>query len=310
MPNDPHAVATSHGVKVKAAYIGQCPRRKADCAIPDAFAPTRAVPISQDGELRVNTRRHVRRLRLDLDCPHRRLESVGNRRWSFEILGEGCRTGELNVTYRRVRVTYTFSLRRYVPCRPKDSETVAENAFARVYTIEEVDEAEGERDVYTRFFVCHFASDVSHYIGQHFYPYSGYFYVEHVVLAEEKAAYVTGFTDNRYEDENRFTLVVLDTASFTFERQLRFESPSSSNRYLEIEGIVLKPNGSVAWILERQVWDFNNPYNQTYGVWKSDAGDDAELLDSGSDIDPRSLTLNGSTLTWTRAGEPRSATLD
>jgi hypothetical protein len=34
------------------------------------------------------------------------------------------------------------------------------------------------------------------------------------------------------------------------------------------------------------------------------------LLDSDPEIDPASLLLDGSTLTWTRAGEPRSATLD
>jgi hypothetical protein len=34
------------------------------------------------------------------------------------------------------------------------------------------------------------------------------------------------------------------------------------------------------------------------------------LFDSGPDIDPDSVTLEGSTLRWLHAGEPRSATLD
>ena len=34
------------------------------------------------------------------------------------------------------------------------------------------------------------------------------------------------------------------------------------------------------------------------------------VLDHGEGIDPESLELHGSTLTWTNSGEPRSATLD
>jgi hypothetical protein len=72
------------------------------------------------------------------------------------------------------------------------------------------------------------------------------------------------------------------------------------------DGLVLKPNGSVAWILYRQAWDFS----ETYEVWKSDASDHDGLLAAGPDIDPDALALDGSTIFWIRAGEPQSATLN
>jgi hypothetical protein len=44
-------------------------------------------------------------------------------------------------------------------------------------------------------------------------------------------------------------------------------------------------------------------------VWALDTHGQ-RVLDVGPDIDLASLTLDGSTLTWTNAGTPRSATLD
>ena len=49
---------------------------------------------------------------------------------------------------------------------------------------------------------------------------------------------------------------------------------------------------------------------KTYDVRKNDQTGGDALVESSPDIDPDSLGLNESTLTWTRAGEPRSATLD
>ena len=51
-------------------------------------------------------------------------------------------------------------------------------------------------------------------------------------------------------------------------------------------------------------------YNQTYEVHKSDQTGDDLVVQSSTDIDPNSLGLNGSTLSWTCAGEQRSATVD
>jgi hypothetical protein len=73
-----------------------------------------------------------------------------------------------------------------------------------------------------------------------------------------------------------------------------------------VRGIVLKDNGSVAWIQ-------NSSFSQEEQVWAHDALSYRKL-----DSAPRgtgspsitSLQLTGSTLTWLHDGEPRSATLD
>ena len=45
-------------------------------------------------------------------------------------------------------------------------------------------------------------------------------------------------------------------------------------------------------------------------VRKSDASGRNQLLDSGPDIDPSSLAVSASIVYWTKAGTPRSATLN
>jgi len=75
--------------------------------------------------------------------------------------------------------------------------------------------------------------------------------------------------------------------------------------------------GSVAWI----VCPFSeppdgNPNPACTGpgdrarLWKQEPGSGPVLLDDGTDIDPGSLGLRGSSLRWLRAGQPRTATLE
>jgi hypothetical protein len=123
----PRPIVASHGVKVKAGYVGQCPRRARDCAIPDVFATTKPVPVHRGGSLRINAKRRVRRIRLDLDCAHRRLRSVEDRIWHFKLLDAGCTEGIVELTYRRLRVTYTFNLRPHEHRAREESTVVAEN---------------------------------------------------------------------------------------------------------------------------------------------------------------------------------------
>jgi hypothetical protein len=63
--------------------------------------------------------------------------------------------------------------------------------------------------------------------------------------------------------------------------------------------MVLKTNGSVAW---------TRPFNGELQVVKLDADGEA-VIDRGDSIDVESLALAGSTLYWTNAGVPHSATL-
>jgi hypothetical protein len=67
--------------------------------------------------------------------------------------------------------------------------------------------------------------------------------------------------------------------------------------------IVVKTNGSVAWILETSAQE------DRYQVHAADTTG-SRLVASGPDIDPSSLALAGSTLYWTQGGKPSSATLN
>jgi len=78
----------------------------------------------------------------------------------------------------------------------------------------------------------------------------------------------------------------------------------NSSRRPTIDGIVLKPDGSVGWIGEARV---GGKYHvPEVGVCDEIGG---SILDSGEGIDLNSLKLNGSTLTWTTSGEMHSVVL-
>ena len=70
--------------------------------------------------------------------------------------------------------------------------------------------------------------------------------------------------------------------------------------------LVLKANGSVAWIVDRAAF-MGSP--RSIDVVAEDATG-RRVLDSGVDIDAGSLTLNGSTLTWQKDGATQSGTLN
>ena len=79
----------------------------------------------------------------------------------------------------------------------------------------------------------------------------------------------------------------------------------SSHQPVVVRSLVLKENGSVAWIQ-------NGAYSKEEEVWAHDALDDRKL-DSApvreNSMTITSLALTGSALSWLHDGEPRSATL-
>jgi len=88
--------------------------------------------------------------------------------------------------------------------------------------------------------------------------------------------------------------------------------------YTRLVDLALKPNGSLAWTLERLALAPNGypigyptepPGIESRDVWALDS-QGQRLLDSGPELVPDSLELNDSTLTWTHAGSARSAALD
>jgi len=70
--------------------------------------------------------------------------------------------------------------------------------------------------------------------------------------------------------------------------------------------VVLKANGSVAWIVDRLAF-MGLP--RTIDVVAVDSTG-RRLLDSEQDVEPTSLTLTGSTLSWRKGGATKSTTLN
>jgi hypothetical protein len=77
--------------------------------------------------------------------------------------------------------------------------------------------------------------------------------------------------------------------------------PGTSEHVTDLE---LKPNGSLAWLVQ-----LSGPSRRTIEVLAVDASG-RRLLETGPDVDPESLTLDGSTLSWLTGGVTHSATLD
>ena len=80
------------------------------------------------------------------------------------------------------------------------------------------------------------------------------------------------------------------------------EEPPDGRADKGITDIELRPNGSVAWIVQ-------NPFRSPPLYEVNIIGKDVRNADLGDDIEPRSLALSGSTLYWTRGGVPRSTAL-
>ena len=75
-----------------------------------------------------------------------------------------------------------------------------------------------------------------------------------------------------------------------------------------VSALVLRGNGSVAWIGIGSYFD-EATENYTYGVEKFDTAG-RRRLDQGPDVDPTSLHLSGSDLSWTHGAETRTDVLD
>jgi hypothetical protein len=81
--------------------------------------------------------------------------------------------------------------------------------------------------------------------------------------------------------------------------------PLSPESYVTVGAIVVKANGSAAWIADGSSII---RHSRRQEVRRSDTGGRARL-DSGSGINSSSLVLRGSNLSWTHGAATRSAPL-
>jgi hypothetical protein len=111
-------------------------------------------------------------------------------------------------------------------------------------------------------------------------------------------------------------VVVRDLSTGRVLHKVPTGSPVKSNPYQAgvgpVVALVVKANGSVAWIAEDVERSMNVGSSEVvpyFDVWEADKTG-SRLLASGFDVDPSSLALAGSTLYWTQGGKPFSASLN
>jgi hypothetical protein len=316
----PPPTLSSHGTEVRARYVDQCPRppsgpREKRCRLVDDFRPTEPVAVHEAGVLAIETSRRPRRLRLALDCPQNETWRSGPTRWETVIVDGECTEGRLDLAYprpngRTLRIRYTFTLQHHRHCKPEESAVRAENGVVIVHS--RWSPAEDPWYAENVFTVCRLETGAALDIGRNYCgdAYEGCQSLDHLLLADDKVAYVTAHYSGRYGPDRRSSLVVLDTVSWKPQRVISEQEshPALRRRFTDV---VVKSNGSVAWVLDRVDYSATPPHQtQTYEVRRADS-QGAALLDSSPDINPYSLTLSGSTLAWRRqGGETRSATLD
>jgi hypothetical protein len=102
------------------------------------------------------------------------------------------------------------------------------------------------------------------------------------------------------------SIAVRDLRDGALFRHLEVSSESLPGRPRDVESLVLKANGSVAWIVSRA--GFMGSPSAVDVIAVDTTG--RRVLDSGVDVDPKSLALTGSTLTWRKGGAARSASLN
>jgi hypothetical protein len=101
------------------------------------------------------------------------------------------------------------------------------------------------------------------------------------------------------------SVVVRRLTDGTQVKELRATRAVGAEAFQSVGSVVVRANGAVAWIgLEHSIVGGSTAIE----VHASGAGGD-QVLDSGSRIDPTSLRLHGSRLSWSDGGATRHATL-
>jgi hypothetical protein len=116
-----------------------------------------------------------------------------------------------------------------------------------------------------------------------------------------------GYVDEQVvKDVDRFAVQVRDLRTGRLVHLWSENSLTPTQRFYGPTALVTTNTGGVAWIAQ---FDSDSDPTTRYEVRRSDGAGDAAILDSGADIDPRSLARSTSTLYWTHQ-TPRSAPID
>jgi hypothetical protein len=181
-------------------------------------------------------------------------------------------------------------------CYPKGSTTIAQDKTGRFYS-----SGDGPK---RRWYVCGFSQGMPRKIYR--FPFGQDPAVSpsgpSAKVAGRYVAFVfyglTGFCGSSgHPGASRVWVVDMLTGQRTFSETLtggeNFPGPGND--------LVLKPDGSAAWVTSDRCSGAT-----IFSVNRHDSTGTASV-DSGPQIDPRSLAAGGSWLYWTNAGSPRSA---
>jgi hypothetical protein len=197
------------------------------------------------------------------------------------------------------RRTVRFRLRPMPPfgsCATARGKTILTTATSRVYKTWGVDEVGSDRYAYA----CRFGGHAIA-LGASSGDPDGT--TQHFQLAGPYVSFVSYANNESGLDEH---VAVVDLRGFG--RTVRDAAPSTRNAAY---GFAAKPllsaRGSSAWVAE-DCGHADRACGQPYEVWIADRAG-TRRVDQGDQIDPKSLTLDGSALTWRNNGETKTATL-
>ena len=188
------------------------------------------------------------------------------------------------------------------PCKPRPRhhtvQTLAANDRVRVYKVAEPPDFEG-LEAFGDVYACERATGWRRKLGVDGAYFPDGFDVRAVVEGDLVAySYACNSCREHYRFPVRVSVLDMSTHHHTFVY-------AHADRNAFATDLVLKPNGSVAWI------SYDRLTNGDFGyvVRRHDPGGTADL-DEGRKVGPESLTLDpGSVLHWTHGGEQRAAPL-
>jgi len=122
------------------------------------------------------------------------------------------------------------------------------------------------------------------------------------------AGRIVAFLETQFGvDSGTSTLVVVDVGARRVLRAVAagWYADAGILDRRSVTRFVLTPRGSIAWISEQT----RHEQLVEAAVYAAGREGSVRLLESGADIDPNVLRLSGATLSWSRAGSPRTATM-
>jgi len=199
-------------------------------------------------------------------------------------------------------------------CRPHHPNLVAANKRAEIFEVGETEEGVLHPE---HFDGCAYGSThpyslgLAHVIGSS----SGVGGSDGYTLAGATAAYTEDFLDGPGEVEERWSVRVVDLRTGRMIHNVPSGTApcqSASSWWIfgvgPVVALVLREDGAVAWIASDQEQACPLPAG-TREVHALDSHGE-RVLSVGADIDPRSLTLVGSSIHWRQGGQAHAAPLD